>query len=134
MVAKVVMKAVRMWNRRFCYSMLLGHDVSVLLGITYHGNTEGHDVKGQGGDQHDHKDNPADVSLEPSSVDSMSLPESVGAIGTSFLVCNVFWQHGRKAGGHRGMLLHDFHGIHHDCNGMMVGWEYVMLGTMYRVS
>ena len=90
--------------------------------VTHHRNTEGHDVKGQGGNQHDHKDNPDDVSFEPSTMDSINLPESIGAIGAGFLVCNVVWQHGRQAGD-RGMLLQDFHGIHHDCTGLMVGWR-----------
>lgn len=113
------MKAVRIWNRRFCCNLLLDHDVPVLA-ITYHGDTEGHDVKGQGGNQHDHKDSPDNVSLEPSSMGSISLPESIGASGAGFLVCDVVWQHGREAGD-SGMLLHDFDGINHDCNGVVVG-------------
>ena len=120
MVAKVVMKAVRMWNRRFCYNLSVGHVVPVLES-TCHRDTEGHDVKGHGGNQHDHEDNPEDVSSEPSSRDSIDLPESIGATGTGFLVCDVVRQHGREGGGHSGVLLQNFHGIHHGCNDMMVG-------------
>ena len=62
------------------------------------------------------------MSSEPSSIDSIYLPESIGAIGAGFLVCDVVRQHGRQAG-HGSMLLHDFHGIHHDCNSEMVRWR-----------
>ena len=51
-------------------------------------------------------------------MDPIYLPESISATGTGCLIYDVVWQHGRQAGGHSGMFLHDFDRIHHDFNGV----------------
>ena len=62
MVAKVVMKAVRMWNRRFC-CWLLEMECWDLESEAYSWNPPGHGVKGERGDQHDHEDDPEIVNI-----------------------------------------------------------------------
>ena len=61
MVAKVVMKAVKMWNRRFCWNKFSMARIAAIhkgLLFTYDRNTEGHGIEGNGGDEHNDEDNP----------------------------------------------------------------------------
>ncbi len=59
-MAKVVMKAVKMWNMRFCWTESAGK--ALVLNeecvCTYDGNTESHCVESNRGDHHEHEDNP----------------------------------------------------------------------------
>ena len=65
MAAKVVMKAVKMWNKRFCCARLV-EDITHKLKDhnAYDWDTEGHHVEGKGGDDHDHEDGPVEISSQ----------------------------------------------------------------------
>ena len=64
------MKAVKMWNTRFCWTRLLAvltvgtayAELSRVL-VTYDWNTEGHGVEGYRGDDHDDEHNPDSLQL-----------------------------------------------------------------------
>ena len=58
MAAKVVMKAVRMWNRRFCYAEL-GRIDNLRDGFaTYDRDAVGKTREDDGGERHQHTDDP----------------------------------------------------------------------------
>ena len=58
------MKAVRMWNKRFCYDfgVSVKKYCSVVPGeqplVTYHWNTEGQSIENEGGEKHNDENDP----------------------------------------------------------------------------
>ena len=99
MAAKVVMKAVKTWNSRFCLHHGQQERSFEIESSTYDWLTEGQRIEGNGRKDHEDEDNPERGEYrEPSVICQHGLhsPESTLANIAGLLVLGNGWNYGRE--------------------------------------